>query len=376
MGATFNLGRIFGIPFRLHYTWFIIFVLVTVSLSWQLFPVLYPGWSGFTYWLVGVITSLLFFASVVTHELAHSMVARFYGIPVSSITLFIFGGVAQITREAARPGVEFKMAAAGPVCSLLIGGLFGLLHFLTRGVIEPIAALAFWLAQINVVLAIFNLIPGFPLDGGRVFRSLIWRLTGNYWRSTKIAVRVGQGVGYLFIVAGVLAAFLRPFGMDWFSGLWLAFIGWFLLNAASAGYRQVKWRESLRGVSIAQVMTTAYPTVSPSLTVNQLVYGYLFTSGSSLFMVASEGKLDGILTLDDVKLVPREKWQVTQVKEIMTPIGQLKVTQSEQDALSVLEQMEGSDSNLMLVAGGGRAIGLVTRDDLMRFLHLRSQLRA
>jgi len=376
MGAAFNLGRIFGIQFRLHYTWFIIFVLVTVSLSWQLFPVLYPGQPGLTYWLVGIATSLLFFASVVTHELAHSLVARFYGIPVSSITLFVFGGVAQITKEAARPGVEFKMAAAGPVCSLLIGGLFGLLWFFTRGVIEPVAALAFWLAQINVVLAIFNLIPGFPLDGGRVFRSLIWRLTGNYWRSTKIAVRVGQGVGYLFILVGVLVAFLRPFGMDWFSGLWLAFIGWFLGNAASASYRQVKWRDGLRGFSVSQVMTSAYPTVPPDITVNQLVHGYLFTGGHPFFMIADEGRLDGILTLDNIKSVPREKWEVTQVKEVMTPAGKLNVAQSDQDALSILEQMEENNINQMLVVSGGRVTGLITRDNLIRSLHLRSELRA
>lgn len=375
IGAAFNLGRIFGIQFRLHYTWFIIFVLVTVSLSWQLFPVLYPGWSALTYWLVGIITSLLFFASVVTHELAHSLVARFYGIPVSSITLFIFGGVAQITREAARPGVEFKMAAAGPACSLLIGGLFGLLWFFTQGVFGPVAALAFWLAQINVVLAVFNLIPGFPLDGGRVFRSLIWRLTGNYWRSTKIAVRVGQGVGYLFILVGILVAFLRPFGMDWFSGVWLAFIGWFLGNAASDSYRQVKWRDGLRGFSVSQAMTV-YPTVPPNITVNQLVSGYLFSSGYPFFMIANEGKLEGILTLEDIKPVPREKWQATQVKEIVTPACKLKVAQSDQDALSVLEEMEGKNINLMLVASGGRVTGLITRDDLRRYFHLRSELKA
>ena len=224
MGSAFNIGKIFGIQFRLHYTWFIIFILVTVSLSWRVFPALYPGWTVLVYWAIGIVTSLLFFTSVVAHELAHSLVARFYGIPVKNITLFILGGVAQITREAARPGAELKMAVAGPACSLLIGGLFALVWLLTRGVIEPIAAMAFWLAGINVVLAIFNLIPGFPLDGGRVFRSLLWQATGNYRRSTKIAVRVGQGVGYLFILLGILTIVLQPFGLqpfglDWFSGL-------------------------------------------------------------------------------------------------------------------------------------------------------------
>lgn len=374
-GTAFNLGRIFGIQFRLHYTWFIIFVLVTVSLSWQLFPALYPGWSGLTYWLIGVVTSLLLFASVVAHELSHSLIARFYGIPVSSITLFIFGGVAQITREAARPGVEFKMAAAGPVCSLIIGGLFALLWLFTRDVIEPVAALAFWLAQINVVLALFNLIPGFPLDGGRVFRSLMWRLTGNYKRSTQIAVRVGQGVGYLFILAGILIAFLRPFGMDWFSGLWLAFIGWFLENAASASYRQVKWRDGLRGFSASQVMTSVYPVVPLNITVSQLIYGYLFAGGHPFFMVVDEGRLEGILTLDNIKSVPRQSWEMTQVKDIMTTADKLNVAYPDQDALSILEQMEDNGVNQIPVVSGGRIIGLVTRDNLIRFLHLRSELK-
>ncbi|MBA7620257.1 putative zinc metalloprotease Rip3 [subsurface metagenome] len=379
MSRAFNLGKVFGIPFRLHYTWFIIFILVTVSLSWQVFPALYPGWASLTYWVTGIVTSLLFFASVLAHELAHSLIARINGIPVKSITLFIFGGVAQITREAARPGAELKMAAAGPACSLVIGGLFALVWFFTEGVIEPIAALAFWLAQINVVLAIFNLIPGFPLDGGRVFRSLIWRLTGNYKRSTQIAVRVGQGVGYTFIGLGITAALLSlfgraPFGLTLFSGLWLTFIGWFLENAASASYHQVKWRDALHGFSASQVMTAVYPAVPPNITVRELVQGYIFTSGHHLFMVADEGRLVGILTLDNIKSVPQPSWEATQVKEVMTPVDKLRVAHPDQDALSILEQMEEDDINQMPVVSGDRVIGLITRDNLIRVLRLRFEL--
>ncbi len=374
MGSAFNLGKLFGIQFRLHYTWFIIFVLVTASLSWQYFPFAYPDWGQLLYWVLGIVTSLLFFASVVTHELAHSLVARFYGIPVKSITLFIFGGMAQLTREAAHPGAELRMAAAGPACSLVIGGLFYLLWLFTQGVVEPIAALAFWLAQINVVLAVFNLIPGFPLDGGRVFRSLLWRFTGNYKRSTQIAVWVGQGVGYLFMLLGILIAFLRPFGLDWFSGLWLVFIGWFLENAPSSSYRQAQWRDALHGFSASQVMTSGYPGVPPNITVNQLVYGYLFAGGHPFFMVVEEGRLEGILTLDSIKAVPRQSWDVTQVKHIMTPAGKFNVAYPDQDALNILEQMEEKDINQMPVVSGGRVIGLITRDNLIRFLQLRSEL--
>ena len=374
MGSAFNLGKLFGIQFRLHYTWFIIFLLVTFSLSWQVFPVLYPGWTVLVYWVIGIVTSLLFFASVVAHELAHSLVARINGIPVKSITLFIFGGVAQMAREAAHPGAELKMAAAGPACSLVIGGLFALLWLSTQGIIEPIAALAFWLAQINVVLAVFNLIPGFPLDGGRVFRSLLWRFTGNYKRSTQIAVRVGQGVGYLFILLGISVVFLRPFGLDWFSGLWLAFIGWFLENAASSSYRQVQWRDALHGFSASQVMTSIYPTVPPNITVKELVQGYILTGGHHFFMVADEGRLVGILTLDNIKSVPQPSWEATQIRKIMTPADKLRVAYPDQEALSILSQMEAGDINQMPVVSGGRVIGLITRDNLIRFLRVRSEL--
>jgi len=374
MSNAINLGKIFGIQFRLHYSWFIIFVLITVSLSWQYFPIVYPDWSRPIYWVIGVVTSLLFFASVVAHELAHSLVARINGIPVKSITLFIFGGIARITREATRAGAELKMAAAGPACSLVIGGLFFLLHILIRNTNESISAMAFWLAYINVALAAFNMIPGFPLDGGRVFRSVMWRVSGNYKRSTQIATWVGQGVGYLFILGGILIIFLRPFGLSWFSGLWLAFIGWFLGNAASASYRQAQWREALQGFTAAQMMNRDCPVVPPNITVNWLVQGYVLTSGHHFFLVADEGELKGVLTLHNIKAVPQQNWDVAQVKEIMTPVEKLKVAHLDQDALSILEQMDENDINQMPVASEGRVIGLISRDSLIRFLRTRSEL--
>lgn len=236
MGNVFNLGRLFGIQFRLHFTWFIIFFLVTFSL-------VYPNYDRWLYWVVGIITSLLFFASVVSHELAHSLVGRANDMPIKSITLFIFGGVAQMEREATRPGAELKMAIAGPFSSLVIGGVFGLLWLLLPEKTGPVATMTLWLAVMNGVLAAFNLIPGFPLDGGRVFRSLLWRFTRNFNQATRIATWVGQGIGYLFILGGIAIIFLRPFGLSWFDGVWIVFIGWFLEAAASASYRQIRWRE-------------------------------------------------------------------------------------------------------------------------------------
>ena len=222
MGSAINLGKVFGIQLRLHYSWFFIFALLT-------FALVSPDWSSPFSWLIGVITCLLFFASVVAHELAHSLVGRANGIPVSSITLFIFGGVSMMTREATRPNAELKMAAAGPACSAIIGGVCFLISFFNPGMPPPVANMVLWLMIMNFALAIFNLIPGFPLDGGRLFRSALWRSSGDYRHATRIATRVGQGVGYTFMGGGITVAVLSLFGLsppglNWFSGLWIAFI--------------------------------------------------------------------------------------------------------------------------------------------------------
>lgn len=372
MGGAFSLGRIFGIQFRIHYSWFIIFVLITGSLSWQYFPYTYPEWSAPTYWLTGIATSLLFFASVVAHELAHSLVARANDIPVKSITLFLFGGVAHMTREASRHGAELRMALAGPVASLVIGGLFFVLHLLLQSVNEPVAALTFWLARINVVLALFNLIPGFPLDGGRVFRSLLWRFSGNYQRATRIAFEVGRGVGYLFVAGGVILMFLSR--ENWFNGLWLAFIGIFLAYMATASYRQAQWQAALMGVKVADVMTTTCPVISPYVTISRVVQDYIFVGGHQCFMVTDGGELQGILTLRNIKSVDQKTWDTTAVSDVMTPAERLKVVRMDEEVLSVIEQMEEYGISQMPVESGGRIIGLVTRDDVLRLLYTRSRL--
>ncbi|MEE9520853.1 MAG: site-2 protease family protein [Dehalococcoidales bacterium] len=375
MNGAFNLGKVFGIQLRLHYSWFIIFVLLT-------FLLVSPYWYSLLWWAVGIAACLLFFGSVIAHELAHSLVGRANGIPVKSITLFLFGGVAQMTREAKRPSAELKMAAAGPLCSLAIGGVFSLISFLNPDMSMPVARMVQWLAFMNFALAAFNLIPGFPLDGGRLFRSAVWRFTGDYRRSTRIATRVGEGVGYAFIGGGitivVLSVFnLSPFGLswfNWFSGVWMAFIGWFLKNAASASYRQAQWRETLKRFTAAQVMTVSCPAIPSDITISQLVQEYVLPRGCHLFMAADEGGLQGILTLQHIKSVPRQEWDVTQVKDVVTPIDKLKTAHPSQDVLSVLEQMDESGINEVPVVSEGRVIGLIARDDLVRFLHTRSEL--
>jgi Zn-dependent protease len=255
MGKAITLGKLFGIELRVHFSWFIIFVLVTGYL-------VYPNYSQWSDWVTGIVASLLLFASVVAHELAHSLVGRANGIPVVSITLFIFGGVAQMTKEATRPGAELKMASAGPLCSLVLGVFFGLL-LLIPGIPEPVALMIAWLAISNGILAVFNLVPGFPLDGGRIFRSLLWRVTGSYKRASQIATRLGQGIGYLLILGGILIIFLHPFGMSWFNGIWMAFIGWFLASAASASYCQILIQEALVRSKTIEAIPSDRPTVLP-----------------------------------------------------------------------------------------------------------------
>lgn len=366
MSRAFSLGHIFGIEVRLHFSWFIIFVLVTVSL-------VYPDWTKPVSWAIGVVGSLLFFASVLAHEIAHSLVGRANGVTIRSITLFIFGGMARMTREATKAGAEFRMALAGPASSVAIAAFFGLLGYLTGG-IEPVAAMALRLALVNLILAVFNVIPGFPLDGGRVFRSILWRATGNYRRSTRIATYLGRGVAYLFILSGILIAFFRPLDLSWFDGLWIVFIGLFLDNAASASYRQVRWHEGLQGLTAADLMTADFPLAPPDITISELVQRHVLVLGRRVFVVANEDKLQGVLTLNNIKSVAQQKWNVTRVRDIMTPLDRLKVARPEQDALSLMQEMDEGDVDQMPVVSGDKVIGLVDRDNLVRFLRTRSEL--
>ncbi|HEX76181.1 MAG TPA: CBS domain-containing protein [Dehalococcoidia bacterium] len=370
MKSGFTLGKIFGIPLRLHYTWFLIFVLITFSLVAYLpLPEVYPLWQRIAF---GLAASLLFFTSIITHELAHSFIAVRNSIPVKSITLFVFGGVSQITKEATRPNTELLMAIVGPLSSLVIAGIFYVVYLLLTEAGELLAAgMAQWLAFINVLLAAFNLIPGFPLDGGRVFRSIVWLSTGNYRRATRISTIVGRVIGYLFIAGGIVVMFVTH---EWISGLWLAFIGWFLENAATTSYRQALLRDALYGFTARDVMNTDCPVISHKVSLDQLVQDYILHTGRHCFIVVEEGKLEGIVTLHDIKTVSQERWSTTSVKEIMVPTDKLKIACPDQDALSVFEQMDEGNVNQMPVIEEGKVIGMVARDGLIHFLRIRGDL--
>ena len=371
MGRGLQLGKIFGIPFRVDYSWFIIFLLITISLSLFYFPDSYPDWGSAQYWIVGIATSLLFFASVVAHELAHSAVSIRSGIPVKSITLFIFGGVAHIAREVTHPASELKMAAAGPLCSLALCGLFGGLWWLSQDFSVHLSALAGWLAIINGMLAAFNMIPGFPLDGGRVLRSIVWMATGNYMRATRIATMAGYGTSYLFIFGGVVIFFV--WGL--LNGLWLVFIGLFLNSAARSSYRQSMVRDALKGFVAKDVMTTNLPSIPRNLTIKELVQSQLLISGSPCFLIADGERLEGILTLYQIKGVPREDWDITTAGQAMTPMEKLKAVKPSDDVISVLERMEEETLNQVTVVEAGRMLGLILRENVIQFAQRLQELR-
>jgi Zn-dependent protease/CBS domain-containing protein len=364
LGKSIQLGKIFGIPFRLDYSWFIIFILITVLLSLSVFP---SGrdWHPAYYWIVGIATSLLFFASVLAHELAHSLVGRREGIPAKSITLFFFGGVAHIGKEASRPTSELRMAAAGPLCSLALAGIFYGISWLTSDFNEYVAALTGWLAWMNGILAIFNMIPGFPLDGGRVLRAIVWLATGNYMRATRTATMAGYGVSYLFILGGIFLLFFLS--GDWFSGLWLIFIGFFLNGATRMTYRQTTLRDSLKRFTAQDVMTRDTPRIPRHLTIRELVNGPLLTTPSQCFLVTDGDRVTGLLTMQQVKQVSRQYWDLTTAGQAMTPVENLKLVQPTDGALGILEQIDGENLELVAVVREGRLIGIVLRDDLIRF---------
>jgi len=369
MRGNISLGKVFGIPLRLHYTWFIIFALVTSSLV--LYPLVEPPYPPI--WqriILGILTSLLFFASMVTHELAHSILAIRNNIPVKDITLFVFGGVSQITKEATSPRAELLIAIVGPLTSLALAGIFYGLYILLAGTQQILAAsLMQWLAWINVILAVFNLIPGFPLDGGRIFRALVWRRTQDYQKATRTATKVGQGIAYAFIAAGLaLILVLRL----WLNGMWLIFIGWFLNDAARASYQLILLRDALTGVTARQVTDYGCPLIPPHMNLMELVQQYVLPTGRSCFLISWGAELEGMVTLQQIKKVPRSRWAITSVQDIMTTASKLKVAYADQDILNVLQEMNGESAEHIPVMEAGKVVGVISREDVVRFLRTRA----
>jgi Zn-dependent protease/predicted transcriptional regulator len=361
-----QLGRIFGIPIYLHPSWFLIFLLITVSLRTQ-FTSAHPHWSAVQHWTLGIITSVLFFASVVFHELSHSIVALHYKLKVSSITLFIFGGLSRIERDPPNAKQEFTIAIVGPLSSLFLAGCFWLIWRFVHGS-EMVTSAALWLAEINAALAAFNLVPGFPLDGGRVLRGIAWGITGNFMRATQIASTAGRFFAYLLIAYGAWQALEG----NWVGGLWMAFIGWFLLEAARESYAQVAIRDTLGDVRAEDIMARDIPTVTRDMSVDEYVHEVLKT-GRRCHIVTGAGAPVGLITLHSARSVPRDEWSTTSIQAVMVPMDKVLRAAPEEPALRVLERMQTEDINQMPIVDDQHIVGMIGRDAILRVLQTRLQ---
>jgi Zn-dependent protease len=370
MPGSLRLGKIFGIEISIHFSWIIILVLMTWSLAVGWFPVIYHGWSAITYWLLGFIATILLFGSVLVHELAHSVVARARGLPVKNITLFVFGGVSNIEKEPESPGVEFQMAVVGPLTSLLIAGLAYLLFLLLGQNTSPLAAILGYLAFANLLLGIFNLIPGFPLDGGRVLRSIVWKINGNLRKATRAVTIVGQVIAYLFILVGIWMFFIG-YVID---GLWIGFIGWFLLSSAQSANTEVVLQSVFRGVTVAEVMNTSPMTVPANISLQKLVHEYFLPLGLRSALVTQGDQLAGLITLSDIRHVPREEWEMVPVGHAMIPRERLHIVSPQQSLNEVLPLMAGQDVNQLPVVQDNRLVGVLSRDAIVRYLEVRRSL--
>lgn len=387
-GQSFRIGRLFGIDIRIDWTWLIIFALVAYSLGNTLAQ-LHSEWGATVRWGVALLAALLFFGSVLAHELAHSLVSQARGNPVDSITLFLFGGVSRIREEPDSPQGEFLMAVLGPVTSIVIGlallFVAGVTGRAMAGVNNPSEAIAevgpatfimLWLGWVNLVLGAFNLIPGFPLDGGRVLRSILWAITGDLRRATRWASWVGQGFGWLMITGGISMVFgatIPFFGSGLSNGLWLAFIGWYLNNASSQSYQRVVVQDILEGAPVKQMMRMNPPTVSPSTSVESLVHEHIMGTEEHAFPVLDDGDLVGMVTLSDVRALEQDAWSSTPVREIMTPYDQCTVLEPDEDAAEAMTKLASCDVRQLPVLEDGGLSGVLRRQDVIQWMRLHSQ---
>jgi Zn-dependent protease/predicted transcriptional regulator len=376
MNATIKLGRWFGVPIGLHYSWFIVAALITVSLI-SAFTRQYPTWTPLVIWPTAILTAVLFFVCIVLHELAHAAVARLGGLTVNGITLFALGGVAQIAKEATSPGWEFSIAIVGPIASAVIATMCQLtaygLGWTGEGTgASPIAAMLVWLGYVNIALAIFNMIPGFPLDGGRVLRAIIWAVVGSAERATKIASAVGQVIALVFIALG-LAGVMRRGDVG---GLWLAFIGWFLLEAARSNYVAVEMRSRLRGVRVADLMTRDCALVDANVTVQDFVNGHLLRGLAPCFVVHQHGDPIGLVTAQDVERMPATSRAHVMVSEIVHRLDQSPSVEPDTPATTALELMSREHVNELPVVEHGHFEGIVVQSNILRRLQLQQALKA
>lgn len=367
-----TLFHLLGFEVKIDLTWLILGLLVTWTLASGAFPTLYPGLGKPTYWLMGLAGVVVLLFSIVFHELCHSLVARYYGFPIKGITLFIFGGVAEMDQEPPTAKSEFLMAAAGPLSSAVLGlALYGIhLFSLHNQWPVPFDGVAAYLAYINFILAGFNLVPAFPLDGGRILRAALWGWKGDFRSATRIASSIGSGFGFALIIVGVLA-FISG---NVIGGLWWALIGLFLRAAAGMSYQQLIIREALQGEPVRRFMNAAAVTVPPTISLQELVDDYIYKYHFKMFPVVSGGRLEGCVGTEQVKSLPREQWRGRRVTDVMAHCSANNSVAPDTDAMKAWSMMRGSGRNRLMVVEKDRLLGIVSLRDLMNFLSLKFDL--
>jgi Zn-dependent protease len=360
---TIPLGHMFGIPIGVHYSWFTVLVLLTWVLAVSYYPGEFRDWPAVLYWIMGALTAILLFVAVLVHELGHAVVALRYKVPIRGITLFIFGGVAEMGEEPPSAVAEFWIAVAGPLVSFVLAAILGLLHAALSGS-APLLALTKYLAYGNGTLALFNLIPGFPLDGGRVFRAVVWAITHNLRRATLLAANVGRGVSLLFILLGVWQVIDGNIS----TGLWIAFIGWFLETAARAEVQRQEIQILLAGHLAAEAMDADPASIGAGTVLQHLKDRSIRVAGQHSFVVEADGHSVGLLTLHQIKGIPQSEWPTTPAGRIMIPVARAKSIGPDSDLWSVLQEMDRSGVTQLPVMANGRIVGMLTREGIMRFV--------
>src|SRR3989304_4772883 len=355
MPNSIKIARIFGIDIKIHYSWIIVFLLVVLSLS-EFFPTLHKEWSQLIVWILSIITAILLFISVLIHELCHSIVGNAQGISIRSISLFIFGGVAQLTEEPKKPMVELIMAIAGPLASIILAGLFYLLSFINQIYVHEVFI---YLSLINALLAGFNLIPAFPLDGGRIFRSILWKISNNLIKATKISLIISKFFAYLLALWGIFDIFNDLT----IPGIWRILIAWFLIQAAELSYERVMIQDTLSGILLEQLMDQHAVTVLPTLQINELVDNYFLHFHQGIFpVVSSSGEFLGMISVQDVKKIPKDNWEKYSVAEMMkTEINTAKRSDTAYDAIALLSL---DNQNAIAIIENKKFLGMVSKNAL------------
>src|SRR5881409_1830663 len=362
-----NIGRILGIPIRIHWTLWLVFVLIAWSLATPggYLSLTYPGLDSTTYWSIGIVSALLLFVSVLLHELSHSYIAKKNGLPIARITLFFFGGVSEMSEEPKDAGLEVRMALAGPLTSFAIAGVLGAFWFVSRLVSAPIPIIAVlgYNAVINIALGAFNLVPAFPLDGGRVLRGSLWGRSKNLLKATRNATRVSEALSLIMIAAGLLLVVATA---DIFNGLWIIFLGWFIRSGAETSLKQTEMTEALHGISVGDIMTRDLLTVSPDISVQKLVTDYFLIHPHGGYPVVRNDKLEGVVTMSSVRSIPAEKREIETVGQAMVPYERIVTISPNASAAEALQKIAKKNIGRLLVTDGDKILGMITRGDLMK----------